>query len=74
MRNFIEFVQVLWLARRAYRNYRQTGKPAYSGLSVEGVPSVVVFIGVGREAWRVSQVAIESCNWQPLGGNNAGKN
>jgi hypothetical protein len=51
---------------RAFRNYRQTGRPAYAGMVLHEVPQVVVFIGVGREAWRVSQVAVESCNWRPL--------
>lgn len=63
---FLEFVQVLMCTVRAFRNYRQTGRPAYAGMVLHEVPQVVVFIGVGREAWRVSQVAVESCNWRPL--------
>lgn len=56
----IEAVQFLWLAWGAYRQARrQPNVTIYSAITRHGVPHVCIFVGVGREAWRVSQRAIE---------------
>lgn len=46
-----------WLAFRAARKRR--GNVRYSHLSVNGVVQAAVLIATGREAWRVSLMAIE---------------
>ncbi len=43
-----------------YRAYRNPEKLTYFVLSYRGVPCLTVAIGRDREAWRVSQFAIES--------------
>ena len=53
---------VVRLAIRAYARIaaeHNAGGIAYAGEERLGVPHVVVFIGTGREAWRISQRAIE---------------
>lgn len=48
----------LWIALRAYRVAKINGSH-YVALTAHGVPQVAVFVGVGREAWRISQRAVE---------------
>jgi hypothetical protein len=59
----IDFFQFVTCAIRAYRNARRSGRCAYVGLELHGVPNACVLVGIGREAWRVSEVAINACNW-----------
>ena len=56
----IETLQFLWLAYWSYRAAKKTNGLCYRAwVNSSGVPVVAVFIGVGREAWRISQRAIE---------------
>jgi|HubBroStandDraft_6_1064221.scaffolds.fasta_scaffold520579_1 hypothetical protein len=56
----IETLHFLWLAFSTYRAAKKGGGLCYRAwANSHGVPVVAVFIGVGREAWRVSQRAIE---------------
>ena len=59
----MEFIQFAVCAIRAYRNARGSGRCAYVGMDFHGVPNAGILVGLGREAWRVSEVAINSCNW-----------
>lgn len=59
----IDFFQFVYCCALAYRNARRSGRCEYVGLSFRGVPNACVLVGIGREAWRVSEVAINSCNW-----------
>lgn len=52
----IEFLVLAW---RTYRKAEKTGRPQYAAVTNHGVPQIVVFVGVGREAWRVTHLAIE---------------
>lgn len=61
-------LRFLFLALETYYRARRSGKPCYAALTVHGVPKVCVFVAIGREAWRVSQYAVE--HWQPDKGEN----
>jgi hypothetical protein len=54
-----EALRFVFLAWRAYWRAKETGRVTYSAITRRGVPYCCIFIGVGREAWRVSQRAIE---------------
>lgn len=59
----IELLRFLRLALIAYRACKTDGGGTYYAAVVRrGVPEVAVFVGVGREAWRISQRAIEEAN------------
>jgi hypothetical protein len=49
----------LWKAKQAYNRAQLTGKPQYFGITLHGIPQACIFLAVGREAWRISQRAIE---------------
>lgn len=53
----MRFFQFLCLAVKAYRAATHNGT-SYGGITERGMPVTVVFIGRGREAWRISQSAI----------------
>jgi hypothetical protein len=53
--NWLKF---LFSAMRAYRLAKRSGT-AYVGVTRNGVPHICIFVGVGREAWRITQRAIE---------------
>lgn len=55
----IATLRFLWVALRAFRMARKTGAPGYSALTLHGVPVMAVFVGLDREAWRISQRAFE---------------
>lgn len=61
----MRLLSVLWCAWRAYRQSEiqaaqtGTGGSGYAALTSRGVPFVACFIATDREAWRVSQRAIE---------------
>lgn len=59
----IESIRFVVLAWRAYQQARRMGRPQYSALTTHGIPQVCIFVGVGREAWRISQWAIQE--WKP---------
>lgn len=59
----IAFFQYVYCCAVAYRNARRSGRCEYVGLTFRGVPNVCVFVGVGREAWRISQDAANSFRW-----------
>jgi hypothetical protein len=54
----VEAIRFLLLAWRAYRIAKEHGT-AYSAVLYRDVPRVAIFVGVGRESWRISQRAIE---------------
>lgn len=53
----MELIQFVWLCCRTYRAAKKHGI-AYAALMYQGVPVVCCFVGIGRDAWRVSQTAI----------------
>jgi hypothetical protein len=55
----IEAIRFLWLAWGAYRDAKKRGGVTYSAILCRDVPQVAIFVGLGREAWRISQKAIE---------------
>jgi len=61
VRYLTELYLFLFVALRAFHRARRPGGSgvAYCGLLSHGVPRLAVFVGVGREAWRVSQRAVE---------------
>jgi hypothetical protein len=61
---FLKMVTFLSLAARAYRLANTPGRgSAYVGLLRHEVPVMAVFVGLGREAWRVSAARSEfGCN------------
>ena len=60
----IEAIKFVLMAWRAYRIAEKTGMPRYSGLLRHGVPRVCIFVATGREAWRISQRALEEWSQQ----------
>ena len=52
-------LRFLQLAYRAYLGAQKHGTYYCALTTRHGVPKICVFVGVGREAWRVSQRAIE---------------
>ena len=56
-----QLFRVIGLAIRAYRMAARNpgGGTAYVGEARHGVHQLSVFVGTGREAWRISQRAIE---------------
>ena len=64
MSEAISTIRFLWLAWRTYRSMRSSGNPQYAAMCYRGVPQVCVFIGAGRQAWRISQLAVEG--WEPV--------
>ena len=54
-----ETFDFLLMAYRAYRMAKRTGNVSYVSISRRGIPYMSCFVGVGREAWRISQRAIE---------------
>lgn len=55
----VEAVRVLWMVWKAYHLAKADGRNAYVAITYRGVPKVAVFLGVGREAWRISRRAVE---------------
>lgn len=56
MTNMIRFI---WLAWQAYKGARRCKNLYYVSLIRNGVPTMSIFVGLGREAWRISKRAIE---------------
>lgn len=54
----INLLLFLRTAIRAYRGALKGTGSHYAAITHAGVPQVAVFVGIGREAWRVSQRAI----------------
>lgn len=54
-----DFVCFLAIALRAYRGARSGNGSHYAAQTRGGVPRIAVFVGVGREAWRISQRVAE---------------
>jgi hypothetical protein len=56
------FFYFLSSAIRAYRMARKTGCASYHAWvsHAHDIPQCCVFVGLGREAWRITQVASES--------------
>lgn len=54
-----EALRFMFLAWRAYWRAKDTNRVTYSAITRHGVPQCCIFIGVGRNAWKVSQRAIE---------------
>lgn len=57
MTEFIRFLRIALIAYRACKT--EGGGTHYAAVIRRGVPEVAIFVGVGREAWRISQRAIE---------------
>lgn len=58
----IEYIRFMIAANTAYKNAKKsTNKCHYVGVTSEyGVPFIAIFIGLGRDAWRVTHQALES--------------
>ncbi len=54
----IELVSAMWAAYRAYRIAQKSGS-SYVAITSHGVPQIACFMAIGRDAWRVSQRAVE---------------
>ena len=55
----IEAIKFAIFAFRAYRAAKRTGGVQYGAVTRHGVPQVVLLCATDREAWRISQCAIE---------------
>jgi hypothetical protein len=56
----IDAIKFLWMAYGAYKlANRNGGKTAYASVCYRGIPKVCCYVATGREAWRVSRIAIE---------------
>jgi hypothetical protein len=55
----VRFLKLVYLAWRACRR-KGPEDVIFVSLASRGVPQVTMLIGFDREAWRVSQIAIES--------------
>lgn len=55
----IEALQFMFLAWRTYRSAKVRNRPQYGALTSHGVPEICIFVGLGREAWRISVRACE---------------
>ena len=58
-RSMIESLWFVWKSWTAYRKAKQSSRPQYFALTIHGVPQVCVMVATGREAWRITQRAIE---------------
>lgn len=54
-----EAIKFLWMAWRAYKRAKKDGGVQYAAVCWRGVPQVTILCAMGREAWRLSQTAIE---------------
>lgn len=54
----IDLIIFFYTAYRAYRLARHSGH-AYAASTSHGVPQIACFVATGRDAWRVSQRAVE---------------
>ena len=54
----MRLILTLWAAYRAYSIAAKQGS-SYVALCSHGVPQIAVFIGLDRDAWKVSQRAIQ---------------
>lgn len=57
--SMIDGLRFLYIAWRAYRGALNGCGSHYCAMTNRGVPEIAVFVGVGREAWRVSVRAVE---------------
>jgi hypothetical protein len=54
----MNFLLTMWSAYKAYRYAREFGSGCVI-LTLYGVPQVACFLAIGREAWKVSQLATQ---------------
>jgi len=60
MYEFFEFCFIAW---KAYKQAKKSKtKIHYVGVSVAGVPSLCILVGIDRGAWQVSRAAVEAFN------------
>jgi hypothetical protein len=57
--NATDFLQFVWLCCRCYRQAKSDGGN-YFAITRFGVPQVACFVATGRNAWRVSKLAVET--------------
>lgn len=55
----IDFVEYRFRCAWIYRKAKRTRRAIYWGLSRHGVPCFTMLMAHGREAWQVTQVALE---------------
>jgi hypothetical protein len=55
----VRMIRFLWLAHHAYLQAQKHGGTWYCAVTSHGVPTICIFVGIGRDAWRISQHAIE---------------
>ena len=55
----MELLETLWCAWKAYRLAKSRHGVSYVAITERGVPRLTMFVGLGREAWRISSLAVE---------------
>lgn len=55
----MRFILTLFVAARAYRIACRNNNTGYFAITSTGVPQIACFIGLDREAWRITQEAID---------------
>lgn len=58
MTKFSKLIVFVWLALRAYRKACKSGNPQYVALAKHGIQEMAMYVAVGREAWRISEIAV----------------
>jgi hypothetical protein len=53
----LEGLQFAWIAWRAWRQAKARGLH-YRAVTIDGVPQLAVLVATGREAWRVTNLAV----------------
>lgn len=67
LRSFYEFLQFMKQAAATYRRAGQSQTVGYyATVSRYGVPVATCLIAHGREAWRVSNLALEAYQWKEI--------
>lgn len=52
------FLLYMWAAWRAYRLAKRYGT-SFVAVTDLGMPQIAIFVGIGREAWRISRRAVD---------------
>lgn len=57
----MNFLLYIYCCVKAYRNARRRKLScSYFALTSNGVPHTAVYMALGREAWRISHIAVET--------------
>lgn len=53
----MNLLRYIWLCYTAYKGVQKTGAH-YAYWDNNGVPDMVIFVGIGRKAWQITNVAL----------------